>query len=240
VGEIRAPCVRHDNNNYLFGDMFNGDRMSPAEGAHAAGLALLLAFVAAFLLSSAGSMQPRGGYALSDVLRRLLFEPGKAAARWGDLEARLRVRWSEPDAMQARPPGVDPGATVRQAGVTLRMPNLTAAQGEAQHGAAGWQMTAWGTPHFPSAVSLRAGLDCDTPCAGLAGGLEQALRAAGVRYLVECESGAVRHFRLLPPGHPPAFAAEYLRSGSRPEILLFWGPPPEDILRRDGCLLAST
>jgi hypothetical protein len=219
--------------------MFNGDRMSPAEGAHAAGLALLLAFVAAFLLSSAVSMQPPGGYALSDLLRLLLFEPGKAAARWGDLEARLRVRWSEPDAMQPRPPGADPGATVRQAGVTLRSEGVPVQQGQGRPSAAGWQMTAWGTPHFASGMRLRAGLECEPPCARLAGGLEQALRTAGVRYVLECESVAARHFRLLPPGHPPAFAAEYLRSGSRPEILLFWGPPPEDILRRDGCLLAS-
>jgi hypothetical protein len=183
-------------------------------------------------------MKPPDGYALSDVVRLLLFEPGRAAARWGDLETRLRVRWSEPDAMQARPPGVDPGATVKQAGVTLRPPSLPT-PGEAQRSAAGWQMTAWGTPHFPSAVRLRAGLDCETPCAELAGGLEQALRAAGVRYVVECESGAARHFRLLPPGHSPAFATQYLRADGRPEILLFWGPPPEDILRRDGCLLAS-
>ncbi|HEU5284555.1 MAG TPA: hypothetical protein VFU53_12120 [Burkholderiales bacterium] len=220
-------------------DMFNGDRMSPAEAAHAAGLALLLAFVAAFLLSSAASVKPPGGYALPDVLRLLLFEPGRAAARWGDLEARLRVRWSEPDAMQARPPGVDPGATVRQADVTLRTAS-PAGQGEAERGATGWEVTAWGTPHFPSAVSLRAAMDCGTPCAQSAGDLEQALRVAGVRYQVECEGGAVRHFRLLWPGRPPAFAAEYLRSGGRPEILLFWGPPPEDILRRDGCLFAST
>ena len=65
--------------------------------------------------------------------------------------------------------------------------------------------------------------------------LEQALRNSGVRFMIECETDAVRHYRIA--GRTAAYAAQYV--GTQAEILFFWNQPPEALLRRDGCFVTG-
>ena len=85
--------------------MSNGDRMSLPEGAHVAGMALLLAFAAAFILSSARAAKPVEGQALAEIVAALVLPGASGALRWRELETRLGARWIEAPP-GTRPPGL--------------------------------------------------------------------------------------------------------------------------------------
>jgi hypothetical protein len=203
--------------------MSNGDRMSLAEGAHLAGMALLLAFAAAFILSSARAAKPAEGQDLPDIVTALTLPAAAGAVAWRDLGARLRVKWSEAPPGMA-PPGLDTAATVRLA----QVPSRSAADGNRGR-PENWQIMAWGSHQSPSAVRLRRG--------GPGADLEQALRASGVPFTIECETDAVRHYRLW--GKSGGYAAQYAVPDGYQEILFFPAARPEALLRRDGCLVTS-
>jgi len=198
--------------------------MSLAEGAHVAGMALLLAFAAAFILSSARAAKPPEGQALAEIVAALVLPGATGALPWRELETRLRARWVETPSA-ARPPGLEAASTAR----VVQLPSRAPADGP-RRPADNWQIAGWGSSQSPNAVSVRrngqqiAGDD-----------LEQALRSSGVPFMIECETDSVRHYRLA--GKTAAYAAQY--AGTQPEILFFWNSPPEALLRRDGCLIAN-
>ena len=202
--------------------MSNGDRMSLADGAHVAGMALLLAFAAAFILSSARAAKPADGQDLAEIIQALVAAGSGAALQWRDLETRLRGRWSEA-APAARPPGLEQMSTVRSAQVPTRP--------DAKRRQDNWQIMAWGSAHAPRAISVARDAS-GQPQADL----EDALRASGVPFMIECETPSVRHYRL--GGRNGAYAAQYADAGGQ-EIVFFWSLPPEALLRRDGCLVTS-
>jgi hypothetical protein len=201
--------------------MSNGDRMSLAEGSHLAGMALLLAFAAAFILSSARAAKPAEGQDLPGIIQALTLPAAAGAMAWRELAARLRLKWSEAPP-GAWPPGLETASTVRLAQVPSRVP----ADG-ARRRPDNWQIMAWGSLHSPSAVRVRR----DGPAADL----EHALRTSGVPFTLECETDLVRHYRLR--GRSGGYAAQYAAPGGNQEILFFPAAPPEALLRRDGCLI---
>jgi hypothetical protein len=203
--------------------MTNGDRMTLAEGAHLAGLALLLAFAAAFILSSARAAKPPEGQDLTELFRALMPTGMAGSLPWRELERRLRGRWSEAPP-QPRPPGLETVSTVRM----VQVPTRTASAGTPRDY---WQVLAWGSTQSPHAVSLKySGAVSD------AGDLEQMLANTGVPFVLECETGVARHYRLAGRS---GYAAQYGVPGGPQEILLFWQPPPDALLKRDGCLISS-
>jgi hypothetical protein len=222
---VRRAADIHYNNRQKVGDMSNGDRMSLAEGAHMAGMALLLAFAAAFILSSARAAKPADGQDLPEIIQALIAAGAGATLQWRDLEASLRARWSEA-AAAVRPPGLEQASTVRSAQVPSRLP----AEG-AKRRQDNWQIMAWGSAQAPRAISVTRDV---SDAAGT--GLEDALRTSGVPFMIECETPTVRHYRL--GGRKGAYAAQYAVQG-RQEIVFFWAVPPEALLRRDGCLITS-
>jgi hypothetical protein len=203
--------------------MSNADRMSLAEGAHLAGMALLLAFAAAFILSSARAAKPAEGQDLPDIITALTVPVAAGTIAWRELGTRLRVKWSEAPP-GAWPPGLETSSTVRLAQVPARVP----VEGSRQR-PDNWQITAWGSVQSASAVRVSR----DGPGADL----EQALRASGVPFTIECETDLVRHYRLH--GRRGGYAAQYAVGGGQQEILFFPVAPPEALLRRDGCLISS-
>ena len=199
--------------------------MSLAEGTHVAGMAMLLAFAAAFILSSARAAKPADGQELPEIITALTQPSSAAALPWRDLELRLRGRWSDA-AQGSRPPGLESATTVR----TAQLPARFSVDGKRRQDS--WQVLAWGSQQSPNAVSLRRD---GQPVAGP--DLEQALRAAGVPFMLECETSSVRHYRLSGP--TGGYAAEYEAGSGSAEILFFFLAPPEALLQRDGCLVAS-
>jgi hypothetical protein len=198
--------------------------MSLAEGTHVAGLALLLAFAAAFILSSARAARPAEGQELPEIITALTLPAASGVLPWRDLEARLRGRWADA-APAARPPGLEKASTVRTAQVPAR------AAPDSKCRADTWQVVAWGSAQTPNALSLRR-----EGRQGAGDELEQALRSSGVPFMIQCETDRVRHYRLAGRN---AYAAQYGVPGGEQEILYFWSTPPDALLRRDGCLLAS-
>lgn len=201
--------------------MTNGDRMSLAEGAHVAGLALLLAFAAAFILSSARAAKPAEGLELPELFGALMSTGVVGALPWREIERRLRTRWAEAPA-RTHPPGLESVSTVRM----VELPTRTAAAGRQ------WQVLGWGSAQSPQAVSLKRGGSADT-----GDELEETLIRAGVPFVLECETRVARHYRIA--GRQPGYAAAYSTPGGPQEILLFWQAPPEALLRRDGCLITG-
>jgi hypothetical protein len=204
--------------------MSNGDRMSLADGAHLAGMALLLAFSAAFILSSARAAKPAEGQGLAEIVAALLLPGASGALPWRELESRLRAHWSDAPP-GARPPGLEAAPTARVA----QLPSRPPADG-ARRRADNWQIAAWGSSQFPNAIRVRRGgrqLGSED--------LEQALRSSGVPFMIECETDSVRHYRLA--GKTAAYVVQY--SGGQEEILFFWNNRPDALLRRDGCLITS-
>lgn len=198
--------------------------MSLAEGTHVAGLALLLAIAAAFILSSARAAKPAEGQELPDIINALTLPSAAGPLPWRDLEARLHGRWA--DALPAaRPPGLEKASMVRAAQVPAR------AAADPKRRTDSWQVVAWGSAQTPNALSLRR-----EGVQGAGDELEQALRSSGVPFMTQCETDRVRHYRLAGRN---AYAAQYGVPGGEQEILYFWSTPPEALLRRDGCLLTS-
>ena len=204
--------------------MPNGDRMSLPEGAHVAGMALLLAFAAAFILSSARAAKPVEGQALAEIVAALVLPGASGALPWRELETRLRARWIEAPP-GTRPPGLEAASTARVAQVPSRPP----ADG-AKRRVDNWQIAGWGSSQSPNAVSVRR-----SGPRFASDDLEQALRNSGIRFMIECETDAVRHYRIA--GRTTAYAAQYV--GTQGEILFFWNHPPEALLRRDGCFVTG-
>lgn len=176
----------------------------------------------------------QNGIELSDVIRALLIDPTSAGLVWRDLETRLKPLWLPPAAKVAPPPGMPGNAAARQATLSVKVagqPTRHAFQ-HGQHTIEGWLLTLWGDASGPASASLRGGdgkanLD-----------LEAALRAAGLSYVIECETRSVRHFRLMDRSRKTAYAAQYTtQKPDQTEILFFWNPPPQALLERDGCLI---
>jgi hypothetical protein len=216
----KAPLITTIIDVIKVADMSNGDRMSLPEGAHVAGMALLLAFAAAFILSSARAAKPADTQELSGIVTALTAPAVAGALPWKDLEARLRGRWADAGP-GARPPGLETAPAAR----TLQMADAARRRPD------NWQIVAWGTAQTPNVLSLRR-----EGQGGDGTELEAALRSLGVPFVIECETDAVRHYRLAGRN---AFAAQYGAPGAAPEILFFWTAPPEALLRRDGCLITS-
>ena len=174
---------------------------------------------------SAHAADPGAVQALSEIVAALAVEGNRLSPPWRELESRLHARWGDRAEAAARPPGMQAASIVRHAALPVRA-HVAGQSGSRPTGA--WQIVAWGSPVSADAVSVRRSGPGQV-------NLESALQAAALRFVLDCETDSVRHYRLSAGGRRAGYAVQY----GTGEILYFWSAPPDALLERDGCLIAS-
>lgn len=228
--------------------MLDGDQAWRVRAVHVAGLLLLIAFAVAFALSAfaakpkASSPPGMASVELAALLQAALAEVvGGTPPQWRDLEARLRVRWLGAADAAPPPPGITP-VVVRQAAAAIQIGGRPAPFAFRSSGQSveGWSLAVWGTTDGPTAMELRGADQCRQPCTPAAVSAEQALMDSGLRFMVECEARGIQILRVSTQGRRDTYLIHYpAEPGKESRILLFWAPPPEPLLARSGCAVAS-
>lgn len=212
---------------------------------HAFGMALLIGFAAAFLLSGARAARPAAAtppdrIELAELVVRL--SPPVGAPSWNALLVEPRLHWlsapattqpwlSAPNASAAQHAAVHVTLDGRPARHWFRLGERTIQ---------GWRLTAWGNAQSPAILSLTGADSCDVACLSPRLDLETVLRDAKVEYAIECDTRVARHYRIEPVGKAPVYAVEYRNLPAREmSFLLFWSPPPRELRLADGCVAAT-
>jgi hypothetical protein len=229
--------------------MLNGDHPWPVRAVHVAGLLLLLFFAIAFALSALAA-KPRSltvsaappPVELSVLLHMAMVDAAAGSAYWRDLEARLDVRWLTGAGTLASPTGVTPSAVARQAAALIQVAGrpMPFAFQFGEQSIEGWSLAMWGGHDGPAAMELRGADQCKAPCSPAAVDAEQALQAAGMRFVIECETRSLQVLRLVAQGKRDAYLVQYrAEPGRESRILMFWAVSPESLLRKDGCAVIA-
>jgi hypothetical protein len=228
--------------------MLDGDQAWRVRAVHVAGLLLLIAFAVAFALSAFAAkpkpvvLRANPPVELAALLQAAMADALKATPpQWRDVEARLNVRWLEAADTAAPPPGITP-AVVRQAAAVIQIGGRVAPFAFQSSGQSveGWSLAMWGNSDGPMAMELRGADQCQQPCTPAAVNAEQALMYSGMRFMVECETRGIQVLRINAQGRREAYLVNYPADpGKVSRILMFWAPPPELLLKRNGCALVS-